>query len=214
MLAPLPDHIDILRLARQGGKLVGSQSLERMARLRQSVLLQDDIVNTSQKHDLKPVVKTLLEEVQQKHELQENSDVGLANIELEFGEDDERVVFIKGKAQASVYMMCQRCLEPMLMDLDASFLLGVVEDEVRVDRLPDQYEPLVISGKSSSLPGIIEDELILSLPLVALHDVDQCPTSALLSDMASLSEKGNGKEEHKLKNPFSVLSTLKQEGKK
>ncbi|MCK5092801.1 MAG: hypothetical protein KAR30_09770, partial [Gammaproteobacteria bacterium] len=144
MSAPLPDHIDILRLARQGSKLVGRLSLDGMARFRQGILLQDDIVNTDQK----PVLKDVL---------QEHQDIGFANIELEFGEDDEHNLFINGKAQASVYMTCQRCLEPMLVELDVSFLLGVVEDEARAGRLPEQYEPLVITGKSSSLPEIIED---------------------------------------------------------
>jgi len=209
MLAPLPDHIDILRLARQGSKLVGRQSLDGMVRLRQSVLLQDDIVNTDQK----PVLK----DVPQEHELQEDRDVGFANIELEFDEDDEHVLFIDGKAQASVYMTCQRCLEPMLVGLDARFLLGLVEDEAKADQLPKQYEPLVVSGKSSSLPGIIEDELILSLPLVAVHEVDQCPASTVVSNKASAQVEGDGqgneKEEDKLNNPFSVLSTLKKKGK-
>lgn len=205
MSAPLPDHIDILRLARQGSKLVGRQSLNGMTRLRKSILLQDDIVNIGQTPGLKPFAK------ERSHEHQ---DIGFATIELEFGEDDEHFLFIKGKAQASVYMVCQRCLEPKPQRLDTSFLLGVVEDEAQVEHLSEQYEPLVVSGKSSSLAEIIEDELILSLPLVALHEIDECPASALISDMVSTSAKGSGMEEHKLKNPFSVLSTLKKEGKK
>lgn len=205
MSAPLPDHIDILRLARQGGKLVGGQSLNGMPRLRQSILLQDDIVNTGQIPVLKPFAK---------ERLLEQQEIGCAQVELEFGEDDERFLFIKGTAQANVYMVCQRCLEPMLVRLDAGFLLGIVEDEAKVDQLPEQYEPLVASGKSSSLLEIIEDELILSLPLVALHEINECSASVLISDMVPTSAKGRGMKEHKLKNPFSVLSALKKEGKK
>ena len=213
MSAPLPDHIDILRLARQGGKLVGRQSLNGMARLRQGILLQDDIVNTGQRPVLKPFVK---------ESLLEQQEIGCAHVELEFDEDDERFLFIKGTVQADVYMVCQRCLEPMLVGLDAGFLLGIVEDEAKVGQLPEQYEPLVVSGKTSSLSEIIEDELILSLPLVALHETDKCSASVLISDMVPTSAKGRGKdagqgngmEEHKLKNPFSVLSALKKEGKK
>lgn len=203
MLAPLPDHIDVLRLAKQGSKLVGKQSLEKMSRLRQGILLQDDIVITSQKH--------VLEEGQKEHR-----DIGVADVELEFGEDNERIPFIKGRAQANVYITCQRCLEPMLLELDASFLLGAVEDEAKASQLPEQYEPLMISGRSSSLTEIIEDELILSVPLVALHKVDQCSASELLLAMASDAarenekEQGNGKERGKVNNPFSVLSSLKK----
>lgn len=184
MSTPLPEYIDILRMARQGRKLSGRLPLGKMPRLKQSLVI----------------------------EANDDGAAGFANIEAEFGIDDEQVVFIRGTAQASVTMICQRCLEQMQVDLSADFLLAAVEDEARIERLPEQYEPLLISGKSDSLSGIIEDELILASPLVALHSTDQCTVKSPVEIMDTENGKAQDKEKESenLNNPFSVLASLRK----
>jgi uncharacterized protein len=183
MSAPLPEHIDILRLAKQGCKLSGRLFLDEMPRLKEyatAVESDNDVTN-------------------------------FVDIEVELDVDDQHIAFIRGSAQASVAMICQRCLKPMKATVNASFLLGAVENEAKLERLPAQYEPLEISEKLVSLSGIIEDELILALPLVALHDQDQCTVKMASSQQVKEEKERIEAEAKERNNPFSILSALKKD---
>ena len=187
MSAPLPEHIDILRLAKQGCKLSGRLFIDKMPRFKQfSAAEESDSEVTNFAGDY-------------------------AEIEVELDVDDQHIAFIRGYAQASIAMVCQRCLKPMRANINTSFLLGAVENEAKLERLPAQYEPLEVSEKLVSLSSIIEDELILALPLVALHKQDQC-TVKLASSQQKKEERERAEQEaNKRSNPFSILSTLKKE---
>lgn len=187
MSALLPEHIDILRLAKQGCKLSGRLFLNEMPRFKQYVATEES----------------------------NNEVANFADIEVELDVDDQHIAFIRGSAQASVAMICQRCLKPMKVDINTHFLLGAVENEAKIEKLPAQYEPLEISEKLVSLSAIIEDELILALPLVALHKQDQC-TVKMPGNQQVKEQREKIEAEAKIvakerNNPFSILSTLKKD---
>lgn len=185
MSAPLPVHIDILRLARQGCKLDGRLSYGEMHRLKQYLIVEQDA---------------------QGKDTDTAADI---EVEIELGIGDGRIAFIRGNAQTSITMVCQRCLEPMRLDIDARFLLGVVENEAKLEQLPEQYEPLEVSDEPVSLSGIIEDELILALPLVALHPPDKCAEKLANSQQMTEKEIETEVNEKRTNSPFSILSSLK-----
>ena len=131
-------------------------------------------------------------------------DQGSVEVSLQFGMDDNRLMVIRGELHAELGLLCQRCMEPMRLQVNVPMQLAIVDSEERADALPDDYEPLVVTGDSSSLLEIVEDELILSLPIVAMHEQDQCTATGLLSssdDDIEVVEK---------ENPFAVLSELKK----
>ncbi len=79
-----------------------------------------------------------------------------------------QICILKGRLQ----LICQRCNAPLDFDLDRTTRFRFVANEEELNALPiedDEIETIVGSG-SMSVHDWIEDEAILSLPLVPRHD--------------------------------------------
>jgi len=127
---------------------------------------------------------------------------GSCRVSLRFGTDPQRLRFIEGNLQASVHMPCQRCLQPVPIDINSEFLLGLVASDEQAAQLPRQYEPVLVENDHLALIPVIEDELLLSLPQVVYHEEGDCPVSRDQLQSGAEAEM----ERH---NPFSVLGALK-----
>lgn len=97
-------------------------------------------------------------------------------VEIRFDKDPSGQSVIYGRVKTVLQLQCQRCLEAMDFSVDAEFRLGVVSTLVESAKLPESYEPLVVEEIPLSLAEIIEDEILLALPAVAMHDIAICPT--------------------------------------
>ncbi|MCW8918076.1 MAG: YceD family protein [Gammaproteobacteria bacterium] len=129
-------------------------------------------------------------------------------VSLEFGIDAEGIRYMKGRLQGAVPLECQRCLQPMQAPIDSTFALGLVRSIEAAEKLPAHYEPLLLEGDTLFLRDVIEDELILALPLVAKHDESQCIE---VKQRVAAAVKRNDYErgEDKKANPFAALAALK-----
>lgn len=109
-----------------------------------------------------------------------------------------------GHVHTQVSMQCQRCLQAVAVQIDAGFTLAVVRSEQEAALLPDHYEPLLLpSGEDVSLAELIEDEVLLNLPIVARHDVNECG-----ADTQIASEDADGKAAADVYQPFAGLADL------
>lgn len=131
------------------------------------------------------------------------SDQGNVTVRCDFARDAQGVAYISGQAQTSVSMTCQRCLEPVQVDLDVDFRLLLVSDEARAENLPEDEDFLIVGEETIALQDIVEDELILALPLVAAHD--DCDSYSYVQEVPEAEEAPAPKKE----NPFQVLAGLK-----
>jgi len=69
--------------------------------------------------------------------------------------------------EASVVLICQRCLGPVCRKLEsATSLVFAAEDTVD---LPADHEAIGGDARKLDLASLVEDELLLSLPLIAQH---------------------------------------------
>lgn len=125
--------------------------------------------------------------------------------ELYFAVGDGGEKLMRGKIEGSVSLQCQRCLEPMDYSLGAAFNLAVVWDEAQAKSLPKYLDPWIVEEQEGDLYLILEEELLLALPVVAYHQQD-CIDSSLLSVGEVPSETSHGAD-----NPFDVLKKLKKE---
>ncbi len=100
------------------------------------------------------------------------SDAGNADVELQFIRDDEGRRLIKGSVSAAVDVYCQRCLDPMALALKQSFALALVAGEDPARQLPEELEPVIVVDDTVDLHNLVEDELLLALPIVSLHEQD------------------------------------------
>ncbi len=103
-------------------------------------------------------------------------------------------------ARAQLPLTCQRCLAPSMheLEIDRSFRF-VESEEVAQAQDDDSEEDLLVHQDRFDLLELIEDELLLSLPLVPLHE--RCPRPLL-----DQSPEPIEREEH----PFAVLARLKK----
>jgi uncharacterized protein len=125
------------------------------------------------------------------------------DVSLEFGVDEQGITFLKGHLKALLRLQCQRCLEPFIYEIISDFVLGIVNTLDEANALPDQYEPALAKEGSLALRELIEDEIILNLPIIPRHEPEECKVKLPLVDSGW--EKGEGKGE----NPFQVLQSLK-----
>lgn len=123
---------------------------------------------------------------------------GDVSFELMFSLDESHRPMIRGWIKTALPMICQRCLQPMRWEIDASVALMILADEAEEDNLPDDVDALTLHATTVPLQELVENELILVIPLVPKHDV--CPQNDY-----TLAEK-----EADDPNPFAILKNLKK----
>lgn len=130
---------------------------------------------------------------------------GEARVQLQAHAEGGQIV-VQGEAQAELVLICQRCLRPMQQTVSAEFQLAWVRDEHEAAALQiGSCDPLLSADGRVRLAELVEDELLLALPIVALHQMQEC--DAGLQDHAL----HTGEPELPAReNPFAVLEQLKQ----
>lgn len=128
---------------------------------------------------------------------------GTVYINWEFIRNEKYHPTIQGVIQATLSVLCQRCLQPMDWVIDTKIALLVQEEGEKEEDVPIGYEVLALTKSSCLVPliDLIEDELILALPFVTKHT--SCPSNDYqLPD--NLSQDNTFQV-----NPFNILSKLK-----
>lgn len=123
---------------------------------------------------------------------------GEAQVDLHFGRAEIGNVYeMTGRVSATVHTVCQRCLEPMTLALAADVRLLLLRDGERTEGLAPEVEALV-TGKPLRLSELVEDELLLGMPMIPMHPVEACAAKSFAKS-ASPADK-----------PLSGLSRLKR----
>ena len=107
------------------------------------------------------------------------------------------------QASAQVPLLCQRCLHPVQTQLTVDRDFRFVADEAAALAEDDVVEEdLLVLSSEFDLLTLLEDELLMALPLVPMHDAcesEHMPTSN--AENAAAQEKPN---------PFAALAALKR----
>lgn len=83
------------------------------------------------------------------------------------------------QTQATVWLTCQRCLQPFALPLALDQRIRFVRDEAQAEALDAEIEDDVLAlSRSFDLRALVEDELLLALPIVPRHV--QCPQPLML----------------------------------
>tara|TARA_R110002072_G_scaffold298816_2_gene473278 strand:+ start:20977 stop:21507 length:531 start_codon:yes stop_codon:yes gene_type:complete len=131
---------------------------------------------------------------------------GKVKVELEFDRDPQRLRILKGVLKTTANLMCQRCLHPVATELESEFMLGIVYNDEQAQNLPRSYEPLLVEDEKLVLLDVVEEELILSLPMFAYHASCESEEYQNADETENTAE---ALEEEKKPNPFEALSGLK-----
>lgn len=107
-------------------------------------------------------------------------------------------------AQGRLPMQCQRCLHTVDVPLETDRWFRFVADEATAEALDDDSEEdLLAISREFSLRELIEDELLMALPAVPMHE--QCPAHVPMSAIDEAFEHAEAERP----NPFAALAALR-----
>ncbi|GAB2911177.1 DUF177 domain-containing protein [Paraburkholderia jirisanensis] len=144
---------------------------------------------------------------------------GSAQTELQEDGTEGPQPYLRLAVHGVAWLECQRCLTPYEQALNVDTTYRIVATEAEAEEFPlDEDEVEVIVGsRQFDLIDLIEDELLLSLPLIPKHDV--CPQvhESLVSGVSGADGEGGeavqdeaaADDEPKRPNPFAALRSLK-----
>ena len=106
-----------------------------------------------------------------------------------------------------VWLTCQRCLQPIAIDLGDEYDIALLDNESQIRLIREEQDYLlleeIITEQSPErlLPfkKLIEDEILLKTPMAPKHD--DCEMS--------VEQFGEIPEEEETENPFAALASLK-----
>lgn len=110
-------------------------------------------------------------------------------------------------ARAVLPLTCQRCLDPVEVAVSVERSFRFVADEEAAAAQDDQAEEDVLAlDRSFDLIELVEDELLMELPLAPRHETCPAPVRLTVADPGF--DQASGQRE----NPFARLGALKLGG--
>ena len=115
---------------------------------------------------------------------------------------------ITGSVSATVEVICQRCLEPLSLELADTIQLVLVESESQIDSLEAAWDPWMVDGPKISIASLLEEQMMLCMPLVSYHRDERCVKALEYQQRKELLDDSSG--DRAAQNPFKVLKVLKK----
>ena len=113
-------------------------------------------------------------------------------------------IWLTLRARAEVPLQCQRCLQTMLQPLQVDRRFRFVRTEEEASSLDeDSDDDVLVLPARLDLLELLEDELILTVPIVPRHEV--CPEPLPMPDATTPDAEDKP-------NPFAALAALKKRG--
>ena len=120
-------------------------------------------------------------------------------LRFSFADARGRVPALTGELKATLDAVCQRCLEPLALPLKTDLrLVFLGEQGIEIDG--EAYEVWELDGEELSIVELIEEALLMTIPLVAMHD----------GDAGCTAKAEAGGTEEKMTLPFANLKAQMQ----
>jgi uncharacterized protein len=102
---------------------------------------------------------------------------------------------------AQLPLQCQRCLMPYAQAVQVDREFAFVKDEAMAEAFDDESDvDLLVASRQFDLAALIEDELLMAMPIVPKHA--QCPAPVAM-------QAGDVDDAPERPNPFAALAALK-----
>jgi len=118
-------------------------------------------------------------------------------LKFEFVRNEYEIPMLVGHLETSLSLECQRCLKAMELPVALDFSLMIDASEELVS--DTGVDTLYSDDGTIDIVEVAEDELILAIPLVAMHDDISCNENWQASESEAAVKD----------NPFAVLQQLK-----
>ena len=102
---------------------------------------------------------------------------GDVSLRLEFNKGEKGRTEVTGHLETKVKLECQLCLQPVTQTLSGALSVIVVSSEAELEQLEDEQDGVIHTDKLISLAALVEDELMLMVPMIPRHEEGECPES-------------------------------------
>jgi uncharacterized protein len=121
------------------------------------------------------------------------------------GSDPRQVMDLGLKGR--FHLVCQRCLQDCAVDLEEHrrFIFLATEEEADDYPVEDEDQEPLVASQQFNLLETIEDEILLSKPLIPKHPEGFCEPNTAILDL----EEGDLESEER-ENPFNILKNMKK----
>lgn len=127
---------------------------------------------------------------------------GSVTVNLQFEHDPSNGLRVMhGRITAHAVLLCQRCMERFDVAITSEPRLALLKPGEREDLL--EAGDAILIEKPIALGALVEDELLLEVPMVPMHPADQCAVAPAADNEPPGSEP-------KRSSPFSALTKLKR----
>ncbi|MEY5101058.1 MAG: hypothetical protein RJA36_3777 [Pseudomonadota bacterium] len=182
-----PTAIDLRSLAQKDETLSGRAPLSAFARLSEGL----------------PEFAAALAPVAWSARAQWRQPLGTLAVEAASAVMAEPQLWLQLQVSAEVPQTCQRCLSPYVQAVEVDrWFRFVATEAIALAEDDDSEEDLLVLEPRFDLLALVEDELLMELPLVPMHD--ECPEAPRMST-GELPES----EPQDKPNPFAALAALK-----
>ncbi|MEN8133268.1 MAG: DUF177 domain-containing protein [Pseudomonadota bacterium] len=132
-----------------------------------------------------------------------------AEVELWSAIGSGGICTLYGNYSARLKMVCQRCLRWANIEIEGSLDLAMVSSEAEATRIGGEYEIYQL-GKDNmfSTREVIEQELLLSLPYIPMHENDADCDAAMLRILKRNRSEQSSRPEN---SPFAILKNLNRD---
>lgn len=131
-----------------------------------------------------------------------------ASAELRAGSIGKMDIWLHLTADTRLPLTCQRCMGAVqtFLQIDQWYRF-VATEEIAMIEDDASEEDLLVLAPQFDLLAVLEDELLMALPLVPMHD--ECPELPAFS-AGVIDEPGGDGEAQGKPNPFAALAQLKK----
>jgi len=128
---------------------------------------------------------------------------GHIDVNVNFDIDEQNLVKISGTGTTVITLTCQRCNELFEQAITIGFCFSPIKKAEQADELPSYYDAIELDENGEvNLQNLVEDELLLAIPLIPKHEPKDCPAP-------QDSVWGKLPDDLEKPNPFDVLKKLK-----
>lgn len=125
--------------------------------------------------------------------------------QLRGGDGSAAQPWLHVQVESELPLVCQRCLEPVSTPIAVDRWFRFVPDEETAEQQDDDAaEDLLVESVAFDLRALVEDELVLAMPLIASHAT--CPAAPRLS----VQDAGFETPVTDRPQPFAALAQLRQ----
>lgn len=135
-----------------------------------------------------------------------NGSEGEVEVNIHCKKDEQGLTVVLGNAKAHIKTICQRCNDELGLDLELDFAYSPVGIGKSSEHLPKRYEVVEMDEEGEiNLHQLVEDELMLAIPIVPMHEESHCRYSEKPLSFGEI------EAEDDKPNPFEILKQLKKD---